>query len=154
MQIVQAKPADSDRSVRLATSKAKDVPVVHLDKHGARKVWDNHEVIAEVTIDHTHRIKITAGTVNGFRFVDLREFLYYATYDAWRPTKKGIRIPIQMPVKQAGSKVPVICDVGEDFLKEFVKAFEVAKNMELYNRDNAVYILKKTIMKETSTNED
>lgn len=160
MKVVQAKPANYDRAVALAKDKAPDLPVVQLGKYGVRKIWDNYEIIADARTDDRHFIRIAVGTIDGYRYVILREFYLRHGEDTWYPGKNGLRIPIKMPMYPNGATLPTFVDVGDEFLEGFTKAIEAAKTMELANKDNAIYILKNYSratsikMKEISSNED
>lgn len=163
MKVTRARPVDYDKAVAAAKERAPDRPVtpVVLNKvYGVRKVFDNYEFIADVQKEDRFRTRIAAATLNGFRYVVLREFYYHSKSDSWRPGKNGLYIPMFVPTRLNGGDVPQIVDVGDTFLANFMKAMEVAKTMPLADDNNMLYILpnytKSTSVraKETRNNED
>lgn len=163
MKVARAKLVDYDKAVAAAKERAPDRPVtsVVLNRtYGVRKIFDNHQIIADIPKGDRFRIRIAAGTLDGQRIVTLREFYYHKCSDTWKPGKDGIYIPLFAPFKTEGSDIPTIKDVGNAFLESFIKAFEVAQTMPLADDEKTMYILsnytKSTAVKakETSNNED
>ena len=159
MIVAQARVVDYDKAVATAKSKVPDKPVVQLGKHNLRKIWDNYEIIADVKTDDRRFIRIATGTLDGFRYVTLREFYYHARDEVFKPGKNGLRIPMSSPFYEDHSG-PTIRKVGIEFLEHFIRAFDVAQTMSLADPKNAMYIsnhyTKKTAvkMKEISNNEN
>lgn len=163
MKVARAKLVDYDKAVAAAKERAPDRPVtsVVLNRtYGVRKIFDNYTLIADVKKGDKHFIRIAAGTLDGHRYVTLREFYYHKSSDTWKPGRDGMYIPMFAPFKVAGSDVPAIKDVGNTFLENFIKAVEVAQTMPLTDDEKTMYILsnysKGTAVKakETSNNED
>lgn len=163
MKVARARLVDYDSAVAAAKERAPDKPVtpVVLNRtYGVRKIFDNHQVIADINKGDKYRIRIAAGTLDGYRYVTLREFYYHKGEDTWKPGRDGMYIPMFAPFKTEGSDVPTIKDVGNAFLESFIKAMEVAQTMPLADDEKTMYILsnytKGTAVKakETSNNED
>lgn len=141
MIVAQARPIDYDKAVATAKSKVPDKPVVRLSSHNLHKIWDNHEIIADVPTDDTHFVRIVAGTVDGHRYVSLREFYYNHGDGIFKAGKFGIRIPMISPFYAEGTgSTPVIKDVSKTLVESFLKAVETANTMPLVDREKALYI--------------
>ena len=163
MKIARAKEVDYDNAVATAKERAPDRPmksVVLKRNYGIRKIYDNYQVITDVYKNDKLRIRIAAGTLDGYRYIILREFYYSKRDDNWKPGKDGLVIPMFSPFKNPDSKVPTIKDVGNTFLENFTKAMEVAQTMPLADEEKTMYILSNYLRgtavkaKETSNNED
>lgn len=163
MKVAHARALDYDKAATLAKSKAPKesmVPVVLTRTYGIRKIYDNYQVIAEIEKDARHRIRVAAGTLDGYRYVILREFYYSKREDTWKPGREGMFIPLVVPFKTAGSSIPTFKDIGAEFFESVTKAMEVAKTMPLADAENTVYIptnytkSKAVKAKEISDNED
>ena len=144
MKVARARMVDYDSAVAAAKERAPDKPVkpVVLSRtYGIRKIFDNYKIIADIDKGDKYRIRIAAGTLDGYRCVTLREFYYHKGDDMWKPGKFGMHIPMFAPFKTEGSDVPTIKDVGNAFLESFIKAMEVAQTMPLADDENTIYIL-------------
>lgn len=151
----QAKPVDYEKAIALAKGMAPDKPVVRLSQYGVRKVWDNYEVITDVYISDTKFIRIAAGTIDGYRKVNLREFYYSKRDCEWKPGQSGFLIPMVAPIFTGESDVPTFKEIGKEFLDGLITATNTAQTMELADPDKAMYILrnytKSTIIKAKET---
>lgn len=141
MIVAQARPVDYDNAVTTAKGKVPDKPVVQLSKHNLHKIWDNHEIIADVPTDDAHFVRIVAGTLDGYRYIALREFYYNHGDGIFKAGKFGIRIPMFAPFYAEGTgSTPVIKDIGKALVEGFLRAVETASTMPLVDKENALYI--------------
>lgn len=161
MIIAQARPVDYDKAIEMAKGKVPDKPVVNLSKHSLHKIWDNHEIIADVPTDDAHFIRIVSGTIDGYRYVTLREFYYNHGDGEFKAGKNGIRIPMFAPFYTEGTgSTPVIKDIGKSIVESFMKAIDTANTMPLVDKNNSLFISthynkrNAVKLKETSNNEN
>lgn len=159
MIVVQAKPVDYDSAVDRAKGKVPDKPVVNLGTRDLHKIFDNYRIIGDVEVDERHMLRIAAGTLDGYRYVTIREFYYNHYSGTFKPARFGVRIPMISPFYEDGKGI-TLKNVGDDVLANIVKAFAEAQTMDLADPNNALYIDKHYIkkdavkMKETSNNEN
>lgn len=139
MIVAQAREVDYDKAVMTAKGKAPTRPVVHLSSHNLRKIFDNYQIIGDVKTDDRRFIRVAVGTLDGYRYVTLREFYYHARDEVFKPGKYGIRIPMASPFYEDHSG-PTIRSVGPELLEHLIRAFDTAQTMDLADPNNALYI--------------
>lgn len=111
-----------------------------------KKLWDNYKIVGEVQKGVKFKFVVAAATVNGFRFVTIREFYYRKRDNAWLPGRDGITIPLINPIDRKNpvdGKVKVITPM-KDMMELLNTAFEEASTMELADPENELWFTPKS----------
>lgn len=109
----------------------------------AKRVWDNYKVVAEVQKSERLKIVFAAGTLNGFRYINIREFYLRKRDGVWRPGRDGISLPLLSPLRESlkdGGELQTITP-ADDFIKAFAEVMSYVSNMELADPDNEVWLV-------------
>ena len=110
-----------------------------------RKLWDNYKIIGEVRKGERYKFVIAAATMNGFRFVTIREFYYRVGDSSWQPGKDGISIPVIVPLDRrnpVNGKLQVITPM-KNMLSMLHEALDTASTMELADPENELWFTPK-----------
>lgn len=114
------------------------------EKRKPKRLWDNFEEVAVIQKNDTHRFSIAACTRDGFRCVLVREFYLRKRDNQWMPAKDGIMIPLMYPLgrskKPDPDNPPKMIYPMQEFVSAMAQAIETARDMELANPDNAVWL--------------
>lgn len=125
---------------------------------GERLIWENSILVGEVMKDKRHKICIFARTKKGIRYIDIRSFYLHREKDEWFPERAGINFPIAIPEKVAKGEEPTgkIYHVFSDLAPLLREAYQVARNMELFDENNLIYIPTKSAKRraEEAANEE
>ena len=108
-----------------------------------KKVWDNYKIVAEVKKSERLKFVFAAGTLNGFRYINIREFYLRKSDGVWRPGRDGINLPLLSPLRESlkdGGELQTITP-AEDFARAFATAMDYVSDMELADPDNEVWLM-------------
>lgn len=109
----------------------------------AKKVWDNYKIVAEVQKSERLKFVIAAGTLNGFRYLNIREFYLRKRDGVWCPGRDGINMPLLSPLRESlknGGELRTITP-AENFARAFADAMDYVAGMELADPDNEVWLV-------------
>lgn len=109
----------------------------------AKKVWDNYKIVAEVQKSERLKFVFAAGTLNGFRYINIREFYLRKSDGVWRPGRDGINLPLLSPLRESlkeGGELKTITP-AEDFVKAFAEVMSYVSGMDLADPDNEVWLI-------------
>lgn len=115
-----------------------------VNKTVVKKVWDNYIEVTSVQKNERLKFIIAAGTRDGFRCINIREFYYVKRDDVWKPGKDGIVIPLTSPLKRTRKPDPnqpvEMIQPMKDMLVALQEAIQVATTMPLEDEDSTLYI--------------
>ena len=101
-----------------------------------KRLWDNYKVIGEVQKSDKIKFVIAAGTRDGVRYLNIREFYFRKRDNTWNPGKDGITVPLHYPVEN-GTKV---IRPYNDLMDVMLEASAFAAMMNLADEEHAVYM--------------
>ncbi len=56
--------------------------------------WDKEEILGKITKNSREEIQVKQVTKNGREFIDIRTFWYDSNDDSFKPSQKGLAIPV------------------------------------------------------------
>ncbi len=56
--------------------------------------WDKEELVGKITKNNREEIQIKQVSKSGKEYVDIRVFWYDSTEDAFKPSQKGVAVPM------------------------------------------------------------
>lgn len=104
------------------------------------RVWDNNIVIGETPMSDRTKLVVAASVRDGYRYINLREFYLKKSTKEWKPSLKGICIPLTVVSKEDNT---VLIEAMKNATELIDKALPILETMALYDEANAVYIPKK-----------
>ena len=57
--------------------------------------WDKEELLGSITKNSREEIQIKQVSKNGREYVDIRTFWYDSSDDTYKPSQKGVAIPLE-----------------------------------------------------------
>lgn len=122
-----------------------------------KKLWDNYIEIARVRKSDRLCLVVAAGTREGYRCINIREFYYVKRDDMWKPGRDGIVIPIVAPLGKTRrpdpNKLPEIIYPLKELLQALIIAADTAMTMDLEDPDKAIWAKPKVRIRETEETE-
>lgn len=104
-----------------------------------KKIWDNYIVIGEVKKSAGIKFVVAAAVRDSVRYINIREFYIRKRDNVWMPGRDGITMPLIVPLeKNTVQLVPYA-----EMMALLQKTADVAYNMPMIDKNNAVYIPKK-----------
>lgn len=120
-----------------------------------KRVWDNYVEVAIIQKSSKLRFQVCCGTRDGYRYVIVHEW-YMLKNGAWKPSRHGIRIPLVMPINRTTTpdpdNKPSFIHPMQELIPALLQAFEIAKDMELADPDNAVWLHYDDITEDNNEN--
>lgn len=136
---------------RYAATKAERDAAKEAARRKPKLLWDNHEEVAIIQKSSRLRFQLCSCTRDGYRYVTIREW-YMLNNGAWKPSKNGITIPLVMPInrttKPDPNNKPTFIHPMQELLPALIQAFEIARDMELADPDNEVWLHYDDIMED------
>lgn len=109
-----------------------------------KKLWDNYIEVASVQKGERLKFVLAAGTRDGYRCVNIREFYFAKKDGVWKPGRDGILIPLVAPSKKSKkpdpNNPPKMLQPMKEMLEALQQAIEVASTMALEDPENAMWL--------------
>lgn len=104
-----------------------------------KKIWDNRKVIGEFHRTASTKIVVELTAKEGVKYVNVRTWYKTRTSDNWLPSRDGIIIPIEHPVKKTDGSVEIMKPITE-VVNLIKQAVDQSAEFAIEDEANAVWI--------------
>lgn len=98
-----------------------------------RRVWDNYKHLGEVLKSDRTKLVFELVARDGVKYLNIREWYCRKTDNVWRPSLKGLSIPIAIPV---GDEIEMPVNILAEIAQE---AIDLSSQFAIQDEENEVW---------------